>query len=83
MFTSLYCKLKGSVETNVFAGRIDKSVFLLKGSKINDDDRLFKERMKNITAWEERDSKIYENAYKEKNKRVSLFNKRRQLSGFL
>ena len=42
----------------------------VKGSTINDDDRLFKERMKNITAWEETDSKIYEKAFKEKNKRI-------------
>ncbi len=35
-------------------GRGDSlKMLIVKGSKINDDDRLFKERMKNITAWEE------------------------------
>ena len=42
----------------------------VKGSKINDDNRLFKERMKNIAKWEETNSKIYEQAFKENNKRV-------------
>ena len=32
--------------------------------------RLLKERMKNVTKWEEANSKIYEKAYKEKNKQV-------------
>lgn len=42
----------------------------VKGSGINDDDRLLKERMKYITNWEELNSKIYEKAYKEKNKAI-------------
>lgn len=53
------------------SGRGDSLKMLtVKGSKINDDDRLFKERMKYVTTWEDTDSKIYEKAYKEKNKRV-------------
>ena len=52
-------------------GRGDSLKLLtVKGSKLNDDNRLFKERMKNITKWEETNSKIYEQAYKENNKRV-------------
>ncbi len=53
------------------SGRGDSLKLLTaKGSKINDDNKLFKERMKYITKWEEADSKIYEQAYKEKNKKV-------------
>lgn len=52
-------------------GRGDSLKLLaVKGSTLNDDNTLFKERMKNITRWEETDSKIYEEAYKQKNKRV-------------
>jgi len=52
-------------------GRADSLQLLtVKGSKLNDDNTLFKERMKNIAEWEEKDSRIYEEANKEKNKRV-------------
>lgn len=52
-------------------GRGDSLKMLtVKGSVINSDDKLFKERMKAITKWEDADSKIYEEAYKDKNRRV-------------
>lgn len=52
-------------------GRGDSLKLLsVKGSGINDDDRLLKERMKYITNWEEINSEIYEKAYKEKNKAI-------------
>ncbi len=37
---------------------------------MNSDDKLLKERMKPITKWEAADSKIYEEAYKNKNRKV-------------
>ena len=53
------------------SGRGDSLKLLtVKGSKLNDDNRLFKERMKYVTKWEETNSTIYEEAYTEKNKRV-------------
>jgi peroxiredoxin len=53
------------------SGRGDSLKLLTtKGSKINDDGKLLKERMKYVTKWEDTNSKIYEQAYKEKNKRV-------------
>ena len=58
----------GSVD---ILGRGDSLKLLsVKGSNINDDDRLLKERMKYIANWEEINSKIYEKAYKDKNKAV-------------
>ncbi len=52
-------------------GRSDSLKLLaVKGSNINDDDRLLKERMKYIANWEEINSKIYEKAYKEKDKAI-------------
>jgi len=42
----------------------------VKGSIVNSDDKLLKERMKSITKWEEADSKIYEEAYKNKDHKV-------------
>ena len=42
----------------------------VKGSIVNSDDKLLKERMKSITNWEEADSKIYEEAYKNKDHKV-------------
>ena len=52
-------------------GRADSLKMLtIKGSKVNDDDKLLKDRMKVVTAWEAVNSKIYENAYKAKNKAV-------------
>jgi peroxiredoxin len=42
----------------------------VKGSPINDEDKLLKERMKYVTKWEDTNSKIFEQAYKDKNKRV-------------
>ncbi|MEP7232381.1 MAG: TlpA disulfide reductase family protein [Ginsengibacter sp.] len=53
------------------SGRGDSLKLLtIKGSTINDDDRLLKERMKYIAKWQEANSKLYEKAYKEKNKRI-------------
>lgn len=53
------------------SGRADSlHLLVVKGSAVNDDDKLLKERMKNITKWQERNSKLYEQAYKEKNKAV-------------
>jgi len=57
--------------TMSISGRGDSlKLLIIKGSKLNDDDRLFKERMKYVTKWEETNSTIYEEAYKEKNKQV-------------
>ena len=42
----------------------------VKGSPINDDNKLLKERMKYVTKWEDENSKIYEQAYKDENKKV-------------
>ncbi len=53
------------------SGRGDSLKLLaVKGSPVNDDDRLMTERMKYISKWQEINSKIYEKAYKEKNKHV-------------
>ncbi|MEO6638473.1 MAG: TlpA disulfide reductase family protein, partial [Ginsengibacter sp.] len=52
-------------------GRSDSLKLLaVKRSDVNNDDRLLKERMKYITNWEEINSKVYEVAYKAKNKAV-------------
>jgi thiol-disulfide isomerase/thioredoxin len=57
--------------TMSISGRGDSLKLLtVKGSPINDDNKLLKERMKYITKWEDENSKIYEQAYKEKNKKV-------------
>ncbi len=55
---------------NIF-GRGDSLKLLdVKGSALNDDDKLFKSRMKNVSRWEDTNSKLYEAAYKAKNKKV-------------
>ena len=55
----------------VISGRADSLKLLsIKGSPVNDDDKMLKERLKTITKWETANSKIYEVAYKEKNKRT-------------
>ncbi|MEO6893626.1 MAG: TlpA disulfide reductase family protein [Ginsengibacter sp.] len=52
-------------------GRGDSLKLLsVKGSEVNSDDKLLKERMKPVTEWEAVDSKIYEEAYKNKNHKV-------------
>lgn len=52
-------------------GRGDSLQLLtLKGSSINSDDKLLKERMKAISKWEAGNSKIYEEAYKIQNRKV-------------
>lgn len=57
--------------TMEISGRGDSLRLLnVKGSPINSDDRLLKERMKTITQWEDADSKIYEQAYKDNNRKV-------------
>lgn len=53
------------------SGRGDSLKLLsVKGSPINDDDKLLQERMKYVTKWEDVNSKVFEKAYKEKNKKV-------------
>ncbi len=57
--------------TMEISGRGDSLRLLnVKGSEINADDKLLKERMKTITEWENADSKIYEQAYKDNNTKV-------------
>ncbi|HET7118591.1 MAG TPA: TlpA disulfide reductase family protein [Hanamia sp.] len=57
--------------TMEISGRGDSLRLLnVKGSAINADDKLLKERMKTITQWESADSKMYEQAYKDKNTKV-------------
>ena len=52
-------------------GRGDSLKLLtVKGSEVNSDDKLLKERMKPITQWEASNSKIYEEAYKNKDHKV-------------
>ena len=53
-------------------GRGDSLKLLtVKGSEVNSDDKLLKEkRMKPVTEWESNNSKIYEEAYKAKNRKV-------------
>ncbi|MFS8082757.1 MAG: DUF4369 domain-containing protein, partial [Ginsengibacter sp.] len=41
-----------------------------KGSAINEDDQLLKERMKSVSEWEASNSKLYEEAYKKNNMSV-------------
>ncbi len=53
------------------SGRADSlKLWSIKGSPVNDDDKMLKERMRTIYLWEAANSKLYEKAYKEKNKRV-------------
>ncbi len=57
--------------TITISGRGDSLKLLtVKGSTINDDERLLSERMKYVSKWQEVNSKIYERAYKEKNKKI-------------
>jgi peroxiredoxin len=57
--------------TMSISGRGDSLKLLtVKGSSINDDDKLLKERMKYVTKWEDTNSKIFEQAYKDKNKKI-------------
>ncbi len=57
--------------TMEISGRGDSLKMLtVKGSAVNSDDQLFKTRMRPVTEWEENDSKLYENAYTDKNIRV-------------
>ena len=76
------------------SGRGDSLKLLtVKGSPINDDDKLLQERMKYVTKWEDVNSKVFEKAYKEKNKRVMdsldevdndiLAEKRKVVAGFV
>ncbi|HEU5054196.1 MAG TPA: TlpA disulfide reductase family protein [Hanamia sp.] len=52
-------------------GRGDSlNLLTVKGSEINADDKLLKERMKPISKWEAVNSKLYEEAYKNKNRKV-------------
>ena len=57
--------------TMSISGRGDSLKLLtIKGSPVNDDDKLLQERMKYVTKWEDANSKIFEQAYKDKNKQV-------------
>jgi len=57
--------------TMSISGRGDSLKLLtVKGSPINDDDKLLSERMKYVTKWEDTNSKIFEQAYQDKNKKV-------------
>ena len=57
--------------TMEISGRGDSlKLMSVKGSLVNSDDKLYKARMKQVTQWEENDSKIYEQAYKDKNRHV-------------
>lgn len=57
--------------TMQLAGRRDSLKLLtIKGSEVNSDDKLLKQRMKVISRWEAANSKIYEAAYKNKNRKV-------------
>ncbi|MGH2646134.1 MAG: DUF4369 domain-containing protein, partial [Ginsengibacter sp.] len=80
--------------TMSISGRGDSLQLLtVKGSQINDDDKLLKERMKYVTKWEDTNSKIFEQAYHDKNKRIMdsldevdnnvLAEKRKVVSGFV
>ena len=52
-------------------GRADSLKMLsIKGSSLNDDDKILKQRMSNVVLWEGTNGKLYETAYKEKNKMV-------------
>ena len=52
-------------------GRGDSLKLLgVKGSVVNSDDRLLKERMASVTKWEATDSKLYEQAYKDNNRKA-------------
>ncbi|HSV11731.1 MAG TPA: TlpA disulfide reductase family protein [Hanamia sp.] len=52
-------------------GRGDSLKLLsVKGSSINSDDKLLKERMKSVTKWEAENSKLYEEAYKAHNQKI-------------
>ena len=75
-------------------GRRDSLKLLnIKGSAINADDKLLKERMKTINKWELENSKKYEQAYKENNLQVMdslddidhtiLMAKRKVVTGFV
>lgn len=75
-------------------GRGDSLKLLnIKSSAINADDKLLRERMKTINKWEAENSKIYEQAYKDKNLRVMdslddidhtiLMAKRKVVAGFV
>lgn len=58
----------GSID---ISGRGDSLKLLsVKGSTVNADNQLLKERMKAITTWEDANSKLYEKAYNDKNKKV-------------
>lgn len=58
-------------DTVDITGRGDSLKLLtVKGSPVNADNQLLKDRMKYVTKWEEANSKLYEQAYKDKNKRI-------------
>ncbi|MEP6675124.1 MAG: TlpA disulfide reductase family protein [Ferruginibacter sp.] len=43
---------------------------LIKGSSLNDDNKQFKSMMKDVSSWEDRNGKLYDEADKNKNQRV-------------
>src|SRR5437868_12962386 len=58
--------------TNITITGTGDSLALLNvsGSPVNDDDKVLKQRLDYITKWQDKDSKIYEEASKAKNKAV-------------
>ena len=45
-------------------------LYTIKGSSINDDDKILKKRLEPIAAWEDKNDKLYSEALKAKNKTV-------------
>ncbi|MEO5499923.1 MAG: TlpA disulfide reductase family protein [Ginsengibacter sp.] len=57
-------------EVNLISRTDSLKNMVAKGSAINEDDQLLKERMKSVNDWEASNSKIYEEAYKKNNREV-------------
>jgi peroxiredoxin len=57
--------------TMQISGRGDSlKLLMIRGSAVNSDDKLLKERMKTVSQWEAGNSKLYEAAYKNKDQSV-------------
>ena len=54
-------------EINLISRTDSLKNMVAKGSAINEDDQLLKERMKSVNEWEASNSKLYEEAYKKNN----------------
>ena len=56
----------------IITGESDSLELLtIKGSSINDDDKILKKRLESINVWEEKNDKLYSEALKAKNKTVT------------